>query len=317
MQLGSLVGFGLVFVVVAWGLSLLSIVALRAGRHALRRLGPAAERRAVELAAVIPVILGVAIIAILLLASATGVDHCYEHHHEAHFCVRHGGPWVNRTWAVSLVALAGIAAIVRTATLAATIVRRRRTVARLRRMSHHTDGIWWVDSPDAICFVAGFRDPEVFVSTGTWNALDEDERAAMLAHEHAHIRHHDIVRRLVVDVLSSVGAPVASLIRALWDSATERLCDARAAAETGSGESVASAMVKVCRLGVRARIAPSFPPSAHAVEERVAAVLADGSAGDRAARFLLAIVAVTLSSIVLAAVLHASSVHDALEALLG
>lgn len=271
-----------------------------------------------ELASVIPVMLGLATVAILLVASAIGVDHCLEHHHEAHFCLRHGAPWVGRSWAITLVVLAAIVAIARTATLAVTIGRRRRTIARLRSVSRHADGIWWIDSPDAICFVVGFRAPELFVSTGTWNALDEDERAAMLAHERAHIRHRDLARRFAVELLLSVGAPLAFVIRAFWDSATERLCDARAAAEIGSGESLASAMVKVCRLGVHTRHShASFPPSANAVEERVAAILADRPAGDRAARILLTVVAGAMSSIVLVAVLHASAVHDALEALLG
>ncbi len=318
MQPGSLVGFGVVFVVIAWTLSLLSILALRTGRDWLRQLGPAAERRAVELAAIIPVVLGGVLVTILLARSGLGADHCQEHHHEAHFCLMHGGPWSERIWAVALVVLASVITLARSVVLCMTVIRRRRTIARLRKVSHHADGIRWLDSPDAVCFVSGFRHPEIFVSSGAWDVLDDDERAAMLAHEHAHIRHRDIARRFAVDMLLCVGAPLASVIRKLWDSATERLCDARAAAETGDGESVASAMVKVCRLGARPQAsAASFPPSGHAVEERVQAVLEDRSTGDRASRILLIVSAATVLSTVLVAAAYATTIHDMLEAILG
>ncbi len=318
MQPGSLVGFGVVFVVLTWTLSALSLLVFRVARDWLRRVGPAAERRAVELVATIPVLLGGVVVAILLVRSGLGADHCREHHHEAHFCLMHGGTWSGRVWAVTLVSLAGVVMLVRSAVLAATIARRRQTIARLRMVSHRADGLWWVDSTDAVCFVAGIRAPEIFVSTGAWESLDDDERAAMLTHERAHIRHHDIARRFVVDMFLFVGSPFVATVRGLWDSATERLCDARAAAETGDAESVASAMVKVSRLGVRARLsAASFPPPAQAVEERVEAVLADRSAGDRAARVLLAIVVTAVVSIVLVAGTHAAAIHDVLEAILG
>ena len=148
--------------------------------------------------------------------------------------------------------------------------------------------------------------------------IEDDERGAMLAHEHAHIRHRDIARRIVLDILLCVGAPLASVIRRLWDSATERLCDARAAAETGDSESVASAMVKVCRLGVRPELsAASFPPPGHSVEERVHAVLGERSTGDRASCILLVVSAATVLSIVLVASAYSATVHDMLEAVLG
>lgn len=318
MQLGSLVGFGFVFVLVAWTCSLALMLAIRACKHRLRRLGPAAERRVVELAAAIPVILGVAVVAVLVLRSHLGVDHCEEHHHHAHLCLWHGAPWSERSWAVALVTVVGGIAFARTAILAVTTLRYRRLIARLRTVSRHEDDIWRIETPHAVCFVAGFREPEIFVSSGAWNALDDDEREAMLAHERAHVLHRDVARRFVVDVLLFAGAPFPSVLRDAWDSATERLCDARAAIDVGGGESVASAMVKVCRLGIQTRWSPAnFTPPAVALTDRVNAVLEDQPTGDRAARVVLALVLTALSAVVFIAAIQSGSLHDVLESLLG
>lgn len=284
----------------------------------LRRCGPAAERRALELAATLPAVFGIAAVTVLVAQSLIGADHCLLHHHHAHLCLLHGSPWLGRSWAVTLVTGAAVLGCARYTMLAVTMVRRRRSIARLRAASSRVDGIWWIDSPHAVCFVAGPRRPEIYVSTGTWDALDDDERAAMLAHERAHVRHGDIGRRILIDVCSSLAAPLAARLRCLWDSATERLCDARAAADVGSSESVASAMVKVSRLGVQARISPAgFTPQASALADRVDAVLSDPPTGDRAARVLLTSVACAALGVIVMAAFHAQALHNAIEQLFG
>lgn len=318
MQPGSLVGFGVVFVLVAWTLSVALTLLLWMRRHWLRRLGPAAERRAVELVAAVPVLFGIAVVAVLVVRSQVGTDHCQVHDHHVHLCLMHGAPWTEQLWAVALVTLVGAISFVRFAILGAAVLRRRRSVARLRRACRHEDGIWWVDTPHALCFVSGFRDPEIFVSTGTWLALGDDERAAMLAHERAHVRQRDVARRFVLDVLLLAGAPFALLLRRAWDCASERLCDARAADVIGSGEAVASAMVKVCRLGVNASFSPaSFTPPDGVLAERVEAVLAGEPTGDRAAGVLLALVTSVAIAIVLVTAIQAEAVHHLLESVLG
>lgn len=46
---GTVVGFALVFVLVAWTLSALIVIAVRGAGPTLRRLGPVAERRVTAL----------------------------------------------------------------------------------------------------------------------------------------------------------------------------------------------------------------------------------------------------------------------------
>lgn len=317
MQLGSLVGFGMVFLVVAWVLSLTATGGLRVCRTRLLAIGPAAERRAVELVAAIPVVIAVALVAVLLVRSQVGVDHCEVHDHHAHLCLAHGDAWTDQVWAVVVGTLVMTITLCRFASLAIRGLRQRAAVARLRRVARREHGVWWVDTAHALCFVSGFRAPEIFVSTGVWAILDETERAAMLAHERAHVRQRDVARRFVLDLLLIVGAPFAATLRQAWDSATERLCDARAASDVGDAESVASAMVKVYRLGVRHSFATSFTPPGDLLAERVEALLDAKPAGDPAAKRLLGRVVVGALALVVVAALNAEALHHLLESLLG
>jgi Peptidase family M48 len=306
------------FVLVTWTLSATMTFATWAGRRKLRQFGAAAERGAVELVAVIPVLFALALVMILAVRSYLGVDHCELHRHHVHLCLMHGSPWAERVAAVMLVTAAGVIAFTRCAVLAVTVLRGNRAVARLRRASDYEDGIWWVDTTHALCFVAGFRNPKIFISTGARASLDHDERAAMLAHERAHVLHRDVARRLLVDLFLIFGATFASRLRRSWNLATERLCDARAAGAVGSGEAVASAMVKMCRLGVQPAFWPaSFTPPDAALAQRVHSVLAREPPGDRAAQALLILVASVTSTLVLTAAFQAESLHHLLESLLG
>ncbi len=319
MDAGSLIGFALVFVLVTWTLSATLLLAVWIGRRRLRQRGPAAERRAAELAAAIPVLVGLAVVGVLAARSQLGVDHCQLHDHHAHLCFAHGGAWIERAWAVALVAAAAVLALTRLGALVASLIRSQRSLSRLRRASHASAGITWVDTPHALCFVAGIWRPQIFVSTGVWAGLGDDERAAMLAHERAHIRHRDVARRLAVEMLSSVGAPLAtSVLRGVWDPATERLCDARAAEEARSGEVVARAMVQACRLGVRSSPVPAaFAPAVHTLTDRVQAVLDREPTGDRAAQLLAGLVLSVAIGLSLVAAAYAEPLHHLLETLLG
>lgn len=317
MQLASLVGFGLVFLVIAWSLSIVLRLGLWASRSWLQRLGAAAERRAVEAAVIVPVLFSALVVLILALHSHFGVDHCEEHVHHFHLCLEHGAIWTEQSWAATIALVVFTTATCRGLILAVRVMRQQRMVARVRAVSQRRDGIWWIDTEHPLCFVSGFWRPGVYVSRGVWDVLDDDERAAMLAHERGHVTHRDVARRLVFDALLVLGAPFGGRLRVAWESATERLCDARATAVTGDGGSVASALVKVYRLGVRASFSPaSFAPTPGMLTERVNAALANEPAGDRAAQLLLALMVSTVLAFVLIAALKADDLHHLLESLL-
>ncbi len=317
MQLASLVGFGLVFLVIAWSLSIALRLCLWASRPRLQRLGAAAERRAVEAVVLLPPLFSALVAVILTLQSQFGADHCEQHVHHFHLCLEHGAIWIEQSWAAIAAIIAFTIATCRIVILAVRVSRQQRIVARLRTVSQRRDGIWWIDTDYALCFVSGFLRPDVYVSRGVWDALDDEERAAMLAHELGHVTHRDVARRLAVDVLLLFGAPFGSRLLVAWESATERLCDARAVAATGDGDSVASALVKVCRLRIRAGYgSASFAATPDTLSERVNAVLASEPTGDRAALLMLAFMVSVVLALGLIAAMMAEDLHHILESLL-
>ncbi len=316
MILASLIGFGAVFVLAAWTISAMLGLAVLLGRRRLRHVGPAFERRAIAMAAIAPVAVSIAVVVALLWQPGVD-DHCPHHTHHAHLCLAHGAAWLDRPWAAVLIAVAAVTMLIRLGWVLGSVVRTTLAVARLRRVSTATNGVRLVESPRSFCFVAGLRRPEVFVSTTAWDALDDRERAAMLAHERAHIQHGDLWRRTAMELLGVLAAPlVPSLLRRAWSSSTERLCDARAVEVVGRVP-VATALVHLCRAAKPQPAFASFPPTAEALAERVQAVLAAEPMGEVAAGRLGAASVLSMVAFTALALAFAEPLHHALETLLG
>ena len=188
MSAVSLVGFAVVFVLVAGVTS----AALAALAPRLRRRGPATERRLVELAAVVPVILAGAVVLVLLIESLVGLDHCDNHGDHAHLCLRHGLAWAERPWALALLLGAGVLVLTRGAALMTTLLRGWHAVARLRA-ALPASGVHLVESPRVFCFVAGLRHPAVYASTAARAALagpGHDRRGEAERHGGDRSEHH-------------------------------------------------------------------------------------------------------------------------------
>lgn len=316
MSLGAFAGFALVFVVTAWTISTLGAFALVYSRPWLQRVGPMAERRAAEAVAVVPIVVALLAVVTLLIQSTVGVDHCEAHGHHAHLCITHGAQWIERTWVV--VALAVVAATVlgRMVIVAASFARGARSIRELHGLSRDAGDVRLIDSERPFCFVARSG---IYVSSRVWSSLTEGERAALVAHETAHVHHGDLRKRAVLEALLVFSAPlVGDRVRNIWLQASERLCDAHAASVTGEPETVASAMLSMCRLHA-SRPEPTFgfTPTADDVEGRVRAVLAGGPLGDRAAIVFARVVVASCVVLAIAGFVAAEPVHHAFETLLG
>lgn len=315
MQFASLIGFAAVFVALAWSVSIVAKVGAHVLAPAVRRFGPAAERRIIELAACAPLFVATAVVAVLIGVSVAGRDHCQHHAHEAHLCLVHGAVWASQAWAIALVAVGVLVLAFRSIRLVVRPLSASRALVGLRALSLVDGDIRRLATPDPICFVT--RDGEIFVSTGTWDALNLDERAAIIAHERAHIANRDVARGGLLDLFELFGAPLTSL-RGRWNAVTERLCDNRAANVTGDAESVASAIVKLARLH---RATPAgtmaFTAERDDVTSRVHAVLAGLPAGDRAGLRALQIACALAAATVTVLATHAPLVHDLIEDLAG
>jgi Zn-dependent protease with chaperone function len=327
MSAASLIGFGVVFLLVSWLASslLTAMVRIVAPR------GPAVERRTAFLAAALPVLLAAAVVTILVVESLIGEDHCRAHDHHAHLCLAHGVAWADRGWAVAFVAAGCAAVLARGAALAHSMLRGLRLMRRLRWTTGDLKGeskgesgepsaMLIVPSERPFCFVAGMRRPRIFVSTAARRVLAEDEWQAMLAHERGHIEQGDLRHRLGLELLLLFAAPLAgALVREHWDSATERLRDADAAAQA-TPEAVASALVRMAKAALRLKAGPlvSFtPPADGGLAKRITSLLDRSPLGEGDARRVARIALLSGGALALLALALAAPLHHALETLLG
>tara|TARA_R110002073_G_scaffold57246_2_gene145654 strand:- start:6638 stop:7636 length:999 start_codon:yes stop_codon:yes gene_type:complete len=330
VALGSIIGFGLVFVLVAWSGSALARLAMHLFAKQLQRRGAAGEKRAAALALILPPVLGMIVTASLALYSAFpgllgGVDHCDTHGHHLHLCLVHGGEWASRSWALALVAGLGALAFVRSAQLIEAAMRGRRRLQTIERSSVRIeDGelvgafpVFRAPSNRPFCFVAGIRAPRIFVASSLWDNFSEEEREAMLGHEYGHIENGDIWRATVLSFFALFGAPILALqFKRLWSDATERLCDRMSADKSGDSTAIASALVNMVR-APRMAHGLSFVPTPGAVENRVVAVLTQERTGHSLAQKLLHSSVALVAIVTITSALIADPLHHALESLFG
>ncbi len=280
---GSLLGFVLVFFLLTWGASGLALLALHAGRKWARQQGCQVERALCGIGLVGPPLFGLTVTLTLLGHSLQTRwhpqdDHCLQHLHHAHLCLWHGEVWTQKTWAMAWVTSMAVLWFVKGLLSAVSITRSLKKLNMLASLptSPGDTGLPLVRVSSRIpfCMVAGFRRPQIFLSTQAEALLGPCERAAVLSHESAHIQQGDIWKRLLLRICAQCGVPgVSHRILAQWDSATERLCDQRAALAIGDAAVVASALVKLVRAGNLAVAGAAAFGSAARVEERVHALL--------------------------------------------
>lgn len=164
----------------------------------------------------------------------------------------HSAPWIEHaanptewllTVLIGLMALAGLAAALRTTWVTRRAVRRlgagRLPLGpRLTRLARQLDidgRLQLCDSQRLYSYCHGLRRPEIHISRGLVEALGDAELLAVLAHERHHLRQADPLRAAVCSVLAAAAFPlplVASL-RAVHLLARELEADRAALAIAG------------------------------------------------------------------------------------
>lgn len=325
MTVGALIGFGLVYWTLSLSLSLVLNTLLLTARSRLRRLGPWAERRAAAAALLLPPLLAVTAVGALAFESSRalsrGSDHCLQHAHHLHLCVRHGAAWLSQPWALALVAAAATFVGARLVTACWAHAMAQRAANRLRALGAPIDDapVYLVPSGERFAFTAGVASPAVVISQGAWDCLEVAEREAVVAHELTHLAHGDLGWRVTLGLAASLGAPfVCARTLRVWELAAERLCDRQAARRVGRASTVASAMVTLARSSPP-RLAPAGAVFAAAsdVPERVESLLRDEPDGREASRVLARVMAIASIALAAACVRFAGPLHHALETLLG
>lgn len=267
MTFGAAIGFLLAWTLVAWLASFAGAGILEVAR---RFLGAAEQRVVATGALLVPPLLATAVMVSIALTPWLREDHCPQHSHHPHLCVLHGD------WAEPAASALSIAVVLVAATTLASrlqsLLRTRRLVGRLRRHAKPHDGLRVIDSGDLVCFTAGIRKPDVFVSEGALRRLAPAAREAMLAHERAHAAGRDPAWQAALSLAAAIAPPFLgeSSIRA-WGRATERLRDAEAARLCGP-IAVAEALVTMARSS-RPELVSAFGTTGRELESRVRALL--------------------------------------------
>lgn len=109
--------------------------------------------------------------------------------------------------------------------------------------------------------VTGLVDPKIFVSRSIVSSLSEEELAAALSHEFAHVQARDNMKQLLLRITQLPGWFGLSSPLKGWISASEILADRRAIAAGTSPYDLASALVKVARLSAGAPVVPAITAS--------------------------------------------------------
>lgn len=320
------IGFFIVFLAISIASSIVLTNAYLVSARALSSFGAKAERRASAAAIILPPILAAGVTLSLVARSALGsyfglVDHCAQHLHHLHLCVFHGGSWADHGWAVALTAAAGTwlaIALLRALHLqwsAHLGLLRIAELARPEQLGAHT--LWIAPAGIPFCFAAGVFRTRIFVSTAAWSRWNEAEKRAALEHEIAHLRSKDLLYRSLFGLCAVFGAPYFTRrVLDLYDDATERFCDRRAAVAVGDATVVASALLACARREPPIVFCASFLSSS-SIERRIEALLEDVPEAEKPAKIITSSITALTAMLLLAAAVFADPLHHLLESIFG
>jgi Zn-dependent protease with chaperone function len=269
-------------------------------RARLGRLAPAARARLLMAAALAPAAVGAAASFAVAadIAFASAPRRCAERFAEA-------GPRGLLT-ALAAAWLGWLACGLARCALAS--ARSAFALRRLRALSpRQPGGFRLVPSREAQAFVLGIARPEVFVSAGLLRGADARALEAVLAHERAHVRRREPLRRLLAALALSFHLPgIAGALGRALRRAEEASADAEAARALGDRTRIAEALVRFARLRLPAALAAGFQEDG--LELRVREMLAgEPPAQGPPARLVAAFAGATLASTLASGpVLHAA-----------
>lgn len=251
-------------------------------RRLVREADPALRAACRLTYGLLPLLIASGVILLVTRPSLAGLfipDHCH-----GTACGDHVPTIQEATWASGLLATFGgltlVALILALAVLALHALGRMRIVRRLTRLTDRVGAYRLVDSASPFACCIGLWRPEILVSRGMEEALDEKAFAAVLAHERAHAMRRDNLQGFVLHTATRFWPQrVRDRIREDHGADAEQACDRVAERVTGSQGAVAAAIqairtpLSVCEAG------PGRAFGAGALEERIAALEAPRRTG--------------------------------------
>ncbi len=159
------------------------------------------------------------------------------------------------------------------------LISRRVIAGWTRRASAIADARWGIpalliDTGAPIVAVGGLLRPRLYVDRSVLELCTDPELDAIAAHEQAHVRRRDNMRRLLV----GASAGPRSAAAAAWRAAAEHAADRTAARSPRAALDLAAALVKLAR----ANRSPSW-------DETVLSTVHDGGSLESRVRYLLAV----------------------------
>jgi Zn-dependent protease with chaperone function len=253
--LAGLCVFALALIVTALTGSLVGAVAVALVRRHVLDCEPATRHRVLFVLAVMPAFVGITLLlcaslpAFVALANPAA-DHCIVHDDgHAHLCFRHLPSSVSP---VVLVGLAGLALAMLAKTLRSLrrFHRHQRLLGTLVATAEHDASldVSIVESPLPICMATGALRPRILVARALLDALEDEERTIVLAHERCHVERRDALIAAIASLAASLHMRwIGRWLRAELGIAAEQVCDEQAARIVGDRVAVAATILVVQR----------------------------------------------------------------------
>lgn len=290
-------------------------------RGPISRLAPAAQARVFLAAATLPLSAALLVLGAALAPSFGWISDHYsgETHSHPHLCAAHQiADWPS----IPLVLLALLVA----ARLLQTLLQSgralwlfRQALASMGQASHTSvTGLRIIPTDEPQAFVVGLFRPRIYATRGLLAGDSKHHFPAVLAHEEAHLRRRDPLRKFVANIGLSLHVPaLARRIEIAHERALEMAADEQAASVVGSRSAVASALVALAKARLRVpqlACGVAGNHSASDIERRVVQLMKPRARRDwpKSSVFVLA-----ATSALLLIALAADTVHHEVEFLLG
>jgi|APLak6261660806_1056025.scaffolds.fasta_scaffold00111_5 Zn-dependent protease with chaperone function len=178
-------------------------------------------------------------------------EHCSSHTNRiAHLC------WFDpivhlsdRLWAVGISVLASI--MLWNASKGIHLLVKHwhfQTTLRLVGQPDPQRGVFRIASEQLFVFSCGFFKPYAFISSRLTEQLSAKQLDVVLAHEQAHCRRRDILKRLLLSLTALFHFPAARRqLQADWELAQEQICDDAALQKAGDRLFVAETIIHLAR----------------------------------------------------------------------
>lgn len=220
-------------------------------------LTPGARAQRLWLIAALPLLLPFTVVsAAFFLGLAKKLDWIHDHcvHHgigHPHLCFEHL-PQLFLDYPQALVA-GGFASVLLLLSGRFAIQQWRQALRldSLKAFARGSGRLRLIDDARVLAFAAGLRRPQVFMSRGLLHALNRRERRIVLAHEAAHLRHGDLTKTFVFELLLLLHFPLADqALRRSWRQVMEERADDRVVNRFGT-TAVASALLAVSKAAMQ------------------------------------------------------------------